>query len=73
MAFFFAAGIDAGDDDLGHRRHNPADVPGNENEVRTAMPMGCVPCYTFGDTAAPLLQRFSRPMRFVLDARRPIK
>jgi hypothetical protein len=51
---------------------NPADVPRKRNEARTAMAMGCVPCYTFCDTAALLLQRFMRPMRFALDAERPI-
>ena len=30
-------------------------------------------CYTFCDTAARILLRSMRPLRFVLDARKPIK
>ena len=49
----------------------PLMCKGKGNEVRTEAPMGRVPCYTFCDTAALLLRRFTRPMRFALDARRP--
>jgi hypothetical protein len=43
------------------------------NERRTWEPRCLGDCYTFCDTAARILLRLMRALRFILDARRPIK
>jgi hypothetical protein len=45
----------------------------SRNERRTLEPWCVGDCYTFCDTAARILLRAMRPLRFGLDAIRPIK